>query len=177
MPLMSRLFIIEGMDSTGKSTLARTLALEREAVYLHASGHRDLHDSMFAHHKNLLEIAEVNLQMGHDVVMDRHWPSEYAYAGVLREDKFGKYDFEAMRNECFRLDATYIWANNPSYERYKATHADHDTKVFHHLTLDQFIIIGKRYSQLFDFMGGFILAKKYDITTDGEHIEQFIASL
>jgi thymidylate kinase len=175
--LMSRLFIIEGVDSTGKSTLARTLALERQAVYLHASGHRDLHDSMFAHHKNLLEIAEVNLQMGHDVVMDRHWPSEYAYAGVLRHDKFNQYNFEEMRLHCHRLNTIYIWANSPSFTRYEATHKNHDTKVFHHLSEADFLAIQNRYEQMFKWPYGFVVAKSYNLTKDGEHIERFIANL
>lgn len=170
---MSRLFIIEGVDSTGKSTLARTLALELQAVYLHSSGHRDLHPAMFAYHGDMLKLAEINLHMGHDVVMDRHWPSELAYATVLRPEMVSQYDFEEMQSRVFRLRGTYIWCCNPNYVTYEQSHIGHDPAAFHQQTSGQYYTIHSQYQEIFRR----VEHMTYDIMTDGQDLEKYIASI
>jgi len=170
---MSRLFILEGVDSTGKSTLARTMSLELQAVYLHASGHRDIHQCMYQHHRNLLEIAEENLSHGMNVVLDRHWPSERAYGSMLRPELQDKYDFEQMQTDVFRLRGTYIWCCRPNYDLYKVSHEAHDRVSFKHLNSQQYYAIHANYGTVFERTEHV----KYDVASDGLDLEKYIKNL
>lgn len=151
------MIICEGVDSTGKSTLARKLAIELRATYHHASGHRSLWPAMHEHHKNMLDCAEVNLANGHDVVFDRHWPSELCYASILRPELVDKYPFTQMMDRLGALNqggqhsVHYIFATPEGlgWQRYQETHAGHDTRVFQSLTEAQYYAINCEYKSLF----------------------------
>jgi len=174
---MSRLFILEGLDSTGKSTLSKSLAHERRAAYFHAGGHRDLHAGMYAHHCVILESAEVNLENGLDVVIDRLWPSELAYATVLRPQLVDKYVFAYIRDKLRSLDVTYIYCYSENvieaYERYRVTHLSHDHAVFKHLTPEQYSAINTEYRLIFDN----VMHVPYRLEVEGKNIIDFIKAV
>lgn len=110
---MSKLLIIEGPDCSGKSTLARNLCSERKAVYLHASGAKSLHLAMQDYHLSLLAIARANLNLGHDVVMDRFWPSEYVYGQIFRPEVSNRnYDFDVIVEQTQALNPIYIFCGD-----------------------------------------------------------------
>lgn len=141
-----KLYIIEGMDSTGKTTLARTLARKIAGVYIHASGNKALHAGMMAYHLNLLEIAKVNMENGWDVVMDRHWPSEYAYGTVLRPALSSSYDFSVIHGVLQMIGPTYVLCNSTeAFARHVESHQDRD----HRYTEEQFYKIHHQYVRLF----------------------------
>lgn len=124
---MNRIFILEGMDSSGKTSLAKFLALNDNAVYLHASGVCGLHESMWEYHEDLLQNAEANIRLDHDVIIDRHWPSEWCYAGVLRQNLKSRYDFQHMAELCKKLEVTYVFCDSAdSYARHLVSHDKHD---------------------------------------------------
>lgn len=154
-----RLIICEGVDSTGKSTLASQLAVRMNACYHHASGHKSLHFGMYEHHKNILDCAEINLANGHNVVLDRHWPSEFCYASVLRPELVDKYKFGEMVDRLGRLGSNgqhtvhYIHCRPRSMQsgwgRYEQTHQDHDQVVFRRLSEQEYYAIAGEYDYLF----------------------------
>jgi len=81
---MKRLFIIEGPDCSGKTTLAKRIAMMRNAMYIHATGSGKLFAAMLDYHLSIVKNASINLSNGHDVVLDRLWPSEYVYGQIQR---------------------------------------------------------------------------------------------
>ena len=147
---MPRLIICEGIDSTGKSTLSRFLSQELNAFYFHASGHKSLYNGMFAQHELILQNAIINLQNGHNVVLDRHWPSELAYATVLRPELVDKYNFIKMVAMIEKLKPIYVHCTSENgWERYLKTHSDHDTEIFKRLTKENYFAIMGEYKQIF----------------------------
>jgi len=149
---MPKIIVLEGVDSTGKSSLAKLFAKELNACYFHASGHKTMHFAMTAHHMSMLHDIEVNLEQGRDVVCDRHWMSEIAYASVLRPEQFAWYKKSEIFNRISKLSPRYVHCCgdiHTCFERYERTHADHDRSLFHHLTFDQYKDIAMNYLHLF----------------------------
>lgn len=176
---MSKLIIVEGVDSTGKSTLARKLAVELNACYHHASGHKSLHPAMFEHHKNILDCAEINLANGHNVVLDRHWPSELCYGSILRPHMAHLYDFNKMIDRLRALNhggnvVRYIYCSpeGGGWDRYQQTHADHDQTVFRRLSKEDYYAIHCEYKSLFGKWPGI----KYSIE-EGPTLEKIVEML
>lgn len=123
---MKRLFIIEGPDCSGKSTLAQHIATQRGGTYLHASGAKSLHPAMLDYHKSLLHVAKVNLR-NQDVVMDRFWPSELIYGQLLRQDMSDRvYDFLEILPLTAALQPTYVFCDDPEVESRHAKQRDED---------------------------------------------------
>jgi hypothetical protein len=163
-----RLIVLEGMDSTGKSTLARFLAGHFEATLLHASGNKTFHGIMEVYHQDLLSIAEANLRIGRSVIMDRHWPSEFTYGRILRPVQV-KYDFSAMHEKMQELEATYIFCKSTgSYPRHLETH----TKLEQYPAESYFSILSE-YNLLFDTLPHV----KYNLEEHGLELLTFAKSL
>ena len=147
---MPKLVILEGVDSTGKSTLSKYLARELNACYFHASGHKTMHYSMNAHHMAMLHDIEVNLANGHNVVCDRHWPSEIAYAAILRPEAFKIYDVGKIFDRLVTMRPIYVHCHSDhGWDRYEQTHRDHCRESFHHLSREEYDMIRERYSAIF----------------------------
>ncbi len=148
---MPRLIILEGVDSTGKSSLSKFLAKELNACYFHAAGHKTLHYSMNALHMSMLHDIAVNLENGHNVVCDRHWPSEVAYGSVLRSEAFKMYRLSEMVDRVSELKPIYIHCHSDNgWERYEETHKNHDRQQFHHLTHTEYAAIAWKYVSIFE---------------------------
>lgn len=73
------IIVLEGPDNCGKSTLAKNLQsrLEGSAI-IHASGDEKFHSCMQEYHQHILDTCAMNPRI--DWILDRHWPSEYAYS-------------------------------------------------------------------------------------------------
>lgn len=75
------IYILEGPDGSGKTTLAERMVELLGARYIHL-GHRFV-DNMFEYHTAAIEIA-LRESMSRPVVIDRWWPSEIIYSSVFR---------------------------------------------------------------------------------------------
>ena len=166
---MPKFIILEGMDSTGKSTLSKYIADRLDAMYFHSSGHRTLHLVMQAHHQQILDCAEVNLNHGHNFVLDRHWPTQHAYATVLRPHIANLYDIDRLRNQAHALGATYIYCYDVDYVRYCETHKNHDKFNFHHLSAMEYYQIHLEYEYIFKDVPHI----RYKIEEEGKDLEKF----
>lgn len=77
------IYIIEGPDGTGKTTLAHALAKKTNAAILHCSYNKEW--NMRAYHKTMFTTAEVLNQFGINTILDRWAPSEAVYSKVFRD--------------------------------------------------------------------------------------------
>jgi thymidylate kinase len=163
-----QLFIIEGPDSTGKSSLAKFIALKRKAVYSHASGKKSLHFAMLDYHVNMIENANVNLSNGHDVVFDRHWPSEWCYGQVLRKHVSDRYyDFGVIDQLLRNIFPIYIFCeSHESFKRHAMSHDDTD----HKYQKEQYVQICGEYNMLAEKIKPF----RYSIEEHGTDMGKFL---
>lgn len=79
---------LEGPDGTGKTTLARELCRQQNAVYLHDT-YRGRHQFMYT--VSLLRRAHKHLTRGRAVVLDRSWLGDNIYSRVFRPGKQGSW--------------------------------------------------------------------------------------
>ena len=173
---MSNLIIVEGVDSTGKSTLSKFLAKHLNAMYWHSSGHRDLHDSMDVYHEDILGNIKKNIDNGHRVVLDRHWPSQYVYGKVLRPHQHmtGYYPSEKMNELVKSLGGIYVYCHSDfGWERYEETHKDHDAVNYQQLTFERYHELVLAYNALFRV----VKHVPYNIEEHGMRVEAFAEAL
>lgn len=102
------LFIIEGPDTCGKTTFAKSLSAHLgESVYWHMTCTKTLAPAMLDYQLSAVENAKVNLGHGKHVVFDRLWPSELCYGKILRPDTMINPD--RIRTEVSELEPVYIF--------------------------------------------------------------------
>ena len=122
-----RLIICEGPDNCGKSTLARAIAYRYNAVYWRLTSGKGLseHDAMALYQQNALDNAEINIEQGRVVVLDRHWPSDQVYGPILRGRP--SLAWEPVEKRCQDLNALYIhcFRSNAVAEHAKRKDPDH----------------------------------------------------
>lgn len=169
---MSNLFIVEGPDATGKTSLAKFIALKQNAVYFHAAGKKSLHLAMLEYHVNMIENAVVNLANGHDVVFDRHWPSEWCYGQVLRKHISDRYYNFGMIDHLLRdIAPIYIFCHSDeSFKRMAMSHDGQD----HRYSKSDYVQIYGEYNQL-----AMTVAKvhRYSIEEHGSSMQKFLAEV
>lgn len=170
-----RLFIVEGPDCAGKTTLAKHLAVQKEAVYIHASGAKYLHEVMQDYHESLLAIAVANLAMGRNVVMDRFWPSEVVYGQALRPAIHNRvYDTDKIIAMLANHDVTYIFCDDPEIMQRHAKQQDPD----HPYASPTFGRIVVNYLQLRqELIDEHFHVRLYCQLTDGKQMGTFVDSL
>lgn len=108
----TRLYILEGADGTGKSTLANALLEKTKGHLLHGSWKKDW--SIDQYHKVMISAAG-RLMDYQDVIIDRWAVSENVYANAFRGgSKFFEADefMEFMLQACDINDVAYIYCEN-----------------------------------------------------------------
>lgn len=173
---MSKLFIVEGPDCSGKTSLCRAICRARNAVYLHASGKKSLHQAMLDYHLSLIEVARENMNLGHDVVFDRLWVSEYVYGRVLRLNVTNHvYDYNKIFEKLDPLEPIHIFCMDTDVITRHHEQNDEDHPY------DDFV-----FSQIVGKYRDFVLSHppsgrwcEYSILENGSSIklQEFIASL
>lgn len=83
-------YVIEGVDGTGKSTLADRIAAETSGVVLHISFKPEWNIHLY--HLRTMEYAQALSAIGIDCILDRWALSEYVYGTVFRAGP--SYDIE-----------------------------------------------------------------------------------
>jgi thymidylate kinase len=172
------IFIVEGLDCTGKTTLARHMADRLRASYFHASGSKSLHLGMMAYHKSILEHALVTCNNGVSVVLDRHWPSEWCYGRILRSHVTERhYNFNSIVSVMEKIDPVYVHCKSEhSYQAQTKSLENHcgDRKY----TEQEFSMIGAEYRTMFLAMR---MAKRvkvvdYVLEDDGKNMDEWITN-
>lgn len=96
-----KIYILEGPDGTGKTTLANEIAKQRKASILHS--YFDLTWDIEDHHRDMMRSAQ-KVARWMPVVLDRWAPSEFVYGTVFR----GKPGYDVM---------DYLWMQKPELEK------------------------------------------------------------
>lgn len=121
-PQAPKLIILEGPDGAGKSTLGRVLAKHFGGMFFHCTATKTLIPAMRDYQLNVLENVYENIAFGRTVVLDRFWPSEMIYGGVLRPDNPHGFLWKELEEACNKLDAFYVICNCESaLARHKET--------------------------------------------------------
>lgn len=145
--MKQQVFVIEGPDCSGKSTLAKELANRLSATLFHATGKRPLYETigaMTAYHRNILDNTAINVfGLGRPVVLDRHWPSEMCYGPVLRPELHSReeYPWREMASMLQMMGVTYVWCLSEKSIDEHEKHQDID----HPYTREQYASIYDRY--------------------------------
>lgn len=120
-------FVFEGLDGVGKSTVAEAFAEEIEGVYMQSPGQgiseiRDYVDSnqhgkqtkflmYMASNSALSDQAELHLEQGRDVVIDRYYPTTVVYNEADERDS-GRWRRLADEFDLLEPDHMfYLWAD------------------------------------------------------------------
>lgn len=102
------IYILEGPDGVGKTTLARAIQDKTKGHLLHASFDKEWDIEMY--HLQLIDVAR-ELNEYQDVVIDRWAPSEYVYGNVFRDGP--SYDASKMiENRTQDGDVKWIYCRN-----------------------------------------------------------------
>lgn len=100
------IFCIEGPDCAGKTTLAKDLASRTNAKIIHAGyrfkGRMPLYH--LAYFRQALKLAQHQ-----PVIMDRWYPSEYAYGNVFRSGAEDHQYWRYMQRLALRYAVSFVW--------------------------------------------------------------------
>jgi hypothetical protein len=108
-------FVLEGADCTGKSTMAEVLVRKTGAHYIHSTYRWK--GRMGAYHWAQLRKA-VRLAETKPVVMDRWWPSEVVYGNVYRNGPEKGYDWRELHHYADLLGFSYTFCLPLRWDQY-----------------------------------------------------------
>lgn len=144
-----KLIIVEGIDSTGKTSLCQSIAHARtpKPVLFNCTASPDMFAALHDYHLNVAKFARTNLALGHDVVLDRFWPSEITYGRLFRPDSGYEQGVGAILKSISDLDVTYV----NCFSAYAMTRYFEDSKPdpAHQLSRKDFETIQSAYGSLF----------------------------
>lgn len=165
-----RIFIIEGPDCSGKTTLARAMANTLNAAYFHAT-FKAAPQSQVAYELNILDNAEICRSVsGLHVVLDRHWPSEQIYGDVLRKKVTP--GLNSVFSQCVFMNVVYVFCTG-DLNRY-LLNVDSD----HPYTDEQYLALQYAYCKLEDSLrrdGGPIFT--YNMKAEGVRVTDFVGKM
>lgn len=144
-PPLHPLFILEGPDCVGKTTLARRLAYRLNGVYWHMTCTRLLAPAMTDYQLNAVANARQNLEH-RPVVLDRLWPSEHCYGKVLRPETM--IDVQPIRDAVLPLDPVYIFCEDMIGAEHAADRHAQNLDEAHPYKREQYLAIYRNYHAL-----------------------------
>ena len=115
---MNRLYILEGADGTGKSTLAIELLEQTKGHLIHGTWKKDW--DIRSYHSSMYENA-IDLLKFQDVILDRWAVSEEVYSDAFRGGS--RYSSDEYMMNCF---------NNISFENIRFIYCENDNAVENH---------------------------------------------
>lgn len=98
------IYILEGADGTGKSTLAAAIAKQTNAVVLHQTYNKTWNMKVYL--QEIMSEAQTLAHHGINIVLDRWAPSEIIYGNAFR--KGPSFDVEKMIDKYVR-DPNIVW--------------------------------------------------------------------
>lgn len=162
-----KLVVLEGPDRCGKTTLAKYLARQANAVFLHQTYlGKDAHCGATCekYHDNILDNVDVNIyQLNKKVILDRHWISEMIYGRVMGRDISG-FDWKKKHERIKDMGGIYIICSSScAVARMVEEKKDE-------YTIAQFAKIELAYANIADAFGmdGFF---KYDLEKHGHNLD------
>lgn len=182
-------FVVEGPDCMGKSTLAKQLAITLKAAYFHATAKGALAVAQTDYMRNILHNVKTCVTLtGVDVVMDRFWPSETCYGPVVRprgrclsipgivSNYLPLFPSQELFADLQNLDPIYIWCMSNWKQAEKRYLENVDGS--HPYAIDTYQQIYENYSKLAKKMlDDGVTGTVYSIEKNGENLQQYIDTL
>ena len=103
---MKNIYVLEGPDGAGKTTLARHIADITKGSILHCSYNNDI--NIEEYHNETIQAAKRLSKFG-AIIIDRWALSEFIYGTIFRDGP--SYDTEKLLND-YKDDITYIYCRN-----------------------------------------------------------------
>ena len=180
--VVPRVFIVEGPDACGKTSLARALAKRFDAVYIHMTATETLIPAMADYTANMIENAKVNLAQGRSVVFDRAWISELCYGGVFRGTVFA--DVADQAKAFNELKPTTIFCMDPNCAEVAADRHEEHLDEVHPYSREDYLKVYAEYENLMDYhststQGPWCTAVKWfdDYLTAEQSADEFLQNI
>lgn len=138
---MNKIYILEGPDGTGKSTLANEIAKHTKASILHCSYNKDW--DIKQHHIDIFKAAKLIVQWM-PVVLDRWAYSELVYGTVFRNKPAYDVKDYIFENEHDLASAVWIYCRNDEAAENHKKHMELRDEMYDDMsevskTFDEFI--------------------------------------
>ena len=159
------IFVLEGPDGVGKTTLALELQQYLGARYIHLTYR--FKNKMHKYHYAAIRLA-AHLSQHQPVVIDRWWPTEIVYADVYRGGSpFTKHYFK-LEHIATQMGVTYVVCLPEDRERYLGHFDDlRSTRTLQELVRDPDGNLGNLYDEYSKFYKSYFALKEnvchYDI--------------
>ena len=163
------IFILEGPDGVGKTTLAKRMHQELKAEYLHLSYRWP--DHMFEYHHAAIRWAIRKNRKSH-VILDRWWPSESLYAAEFRGGSRWPWMSYALDSIAQHNDVMYIYCLPEDLETYAQRFEK--IKLEREEMYDNTVGVAKRYLDLWEIYKSRRDHIKYTIESYGDKLSEFI---
>jgi thymidylate kinase len=110
------IFVLEGPDNSGKSTLAKSLSKKVGGKIMHATYR--FKGRMFEYHLATFRLA-LKAAQHQPVILDRWWPSESAYGNTYREGaEYSKEQFAVLQQLAKDYFVSYTYCVPTRFEEY-----------------------------------------------------------
>lgn len=164
---MPQLFIIEGPDAAGKTTLATNLADRLNANIFRCTWKPNLGKSaaLIEYFDNVLDNAEEALTRGRHMIIDRHWPSEWVYGKVMGRAATPCEELSRLDGRIKDLGGVYVFASDPVRDQVQRHQANLDPE--HPYPDDKYTEICGRYFQWWFIMQKCTPVYRYQLLADG----------
>lgn len=107
-----QLYILEGPDAAGKSTLATNMADRNNGNVFRCTYNRKLGEVIVEYFDSVLDNAEECLARGRSMVIDRHWPSEWVYGGLQGRTVLSNEEASRLDGRIKALGGVYIFCSD-----------------------------------------------------------------
>ncbi len=116
-----RLFVVEGPDGCGKTMFAKELAQNIGGLYWHITRTKEFTDAAWIDYyfSSLMNVQNY-LARGHNVVLDRAWPSEYCYGQILRKSSWA--DILPLKQATRFLNPYFIYCMDSTAQAASSRH-------------------------------------------------------
>jgi len=163
------IFVIEGPDGSGKTTLCNKLAeYLGDSKYIHLTYR--FKDRMFDYHTAAIELC-LKYARHKPVILDRWWPSEKIYADVFRGGSKWPLGGRLLDRVALKHGVTYVFCvpsdQKAYYERFDKLKESRD-EMFS--TMQG---VYEAYADLYRTMGPRFDAVHYDIDSHGRHLDEY----
>lgn len=166
-------FVVEGPDGSGKTTLCQELVRQTGARYYHLTYR--FKDRMNLYHAAALELA-LRWSDERPVILDRWWPSEIIYADVYRGGSRWRSWSRFLDRVTTHHGFTYVFCIPSDEEKYSARYRDLQasrTEMYEH-SMEK---VRRKYVEMFSRRGSRDDWVLYDLDTDGNNLPAFCEML